>query len=486
MGILSISNIINVSVSQANLGLNQYNTSNLSIFSTEAPNLETFGSNGFKAYVTAPDVAVDFGSSSKTYQEALAVFSQQPNILAGNGQLIVILLGVAQETWAFNGVAASGTFVANWNGNASAAINWNDTASDIQTKLQAVTGLTQVTVAGSISSESIVITMAGVYGASPPVFTFTSNSLMTSVPASITITNSISTAGETLGAAITRTTSLVQYFGIITDQTCAQIGQADVESAAAVVQALNKIIFFVSYTLADIQSGGMLYLLQSGSLDQSRGLYYGDSSVVNGYAGLNAMLMMAAYAGGRLSVNFSGSNTTTTANLKTLVGIQPDPSMTQPIYNYASAAGTDIYASIQGDPAVVSFGANQFFDDVYNLLWLVGALQIAGYNYLAQTSTKIPQTEVGMDGLKGAYRNVCQQGVVNQFLAPGTWTNPTTFGNQNLLYANIAQFGFYIFSQPIAQQAQSARTARQAPLVQIAIKYAGAIQQSSVIVYVNQ
>jgi hypothetical protein len=381
MGQLSISNIINISVSTANLGLNNYNTSNLGLFTNETPGL-SFGTDGFKAYVEPTDVAADFGSSSQTYKMALAVFSQQPNILAGDGQLIVILLEISED----------------------------------------------------------------------------------------------------LDAAITRTASLVQYFGVMTNQTVTDMGESQVLAAAAVIQALNKIAFFVSYDEADLVAAyGILYLLMEGGFTQSRGLYYGDDSD----SGINALLMMSAYAGRGLSVNFTGSNTTITMNLKTLNTIQPDPSMTQTIYNEAVIAGADIYPSIQGNPAVISNGANKYFDQVYNLLAFVGGLQIAGYNYLAQTGTKVPQTENGMDGLKGAYRGICQQYVINQYLAPGTWTSPTTFGNQVDLYANIQQQGYYIFSQPIGQQAQVDRAARKAPLVQIAVKEAGAIQESDVIIFVN-
>jgi hypothetical protein len=90
-----------------------------------------------------------------------------------------------------------------------------------------------------------------------------------------------------------------------------------------------------------------------------------------------------------------------------------------------------------------------------------------------------------MDGLKGAYRNICNQAVTNQYSAPGTWTSSTTFGNQVLFLQNIIQYGYYIYSQPISQQLATARDARQAPLCQIALKEAGAIQSSDVIVYVN-
>jgi hypothetical protein len=90
-----------------------------------------------------------------------------------------------------------------------------------------------------------------------------------------------------------------------------------------------------------------------------------------------------------------------------------------------------------------------------------------------------------MDGLKNAYRAICEQAVVNQYAAPGTWNSSTTFGTQDDFLANIEQRGYYIYSAPVARQSQAAREARQAPLVQIAIKEAGAIHSSDVIVFVN-
>jgi len=283
-------------------------------------------------------------------------------------------------------------------------------------------------------------------------------------------------ASETIDAAITRTQGLVQYFGVMS----AKIeSQADMLAVAAVLQTVNKIGFFVQRLATSVDVGGSLDLLRSGGFTKSRGLYYGSATDAP------ALLMLASYAGRALSVNFAGSNTTATMNLKDLATVQPDPTMTQTIYGKAKAAGADIYASIQGVPKVLSFGANKFFDQVYNLGWFVGALQVAGFNYLAQTSTKIPQTEQGMDGLKGAYRSVCSAAVTNQYSAPGKWTSPTTFGVQQDLLDNVQQFGFYIYSGPISQQLQADRDARVAPLVQIALKEAGALHSSTVIVNVN-
>lgn len=480
MAQLALTNVINISVAAAQQGIGAYNTSNAALFTSEVP-ADSFGDLGYAIYLDPTGPATDFGSSSKVAKMANAIFSQQPNILAGGGYLVVILMTPAQQTIALSGVPASGAFTIAFGGNTSASLPSTSTATQIQTALRALPGLENVTVTGSLASESLVVTMAGVYGESPAVFTFPANTLMTSVPAAITLTPTITTTGEAIGDAISRTTDLVQYFAIIIDQTVAQIGQSDLLDAAAVVQPLNKLALWVSYSQADITAGGMLDLLTTGDFTQSRGLYYGDNTSV----GLNAILMMASYAGRAFSTNFSGSNTTSTMHLKDLVTVQPDPTLTQTIQNLATAAGADTYASLQGIPKVLCSGANSFFDQIYNRQWFVGALQVAGFNYLAESQTKIPQTESGMDGLKGAYRAVCQQGVANDYLAPGQWNSATTFGNQAQFISNIIQLGYYIFSTPISQQSQTDRAARKAPLVQIAVKEAGAIQSSSVIVYVN-
>jgi hypothetical protein len=171
--------------------------------------------------------------------------------------------------------------------------------------------------------------------------------------------------------------------------------------------------------------------------------------------------------------------------LKDLTGVQPDLTVDQTLLEACKISGADLYVSLQGVPKTFCSGANKFFDQIYNLRWFVGALQVAGFNFLAQAATKVPQTEQGMDGLKNAYGAVCDQAVTNQYLAPGAWKSSTTFGNQADFLANITQLGYYLFSQPLAKQSQASREARQAPLVQIAVKEAGAIHESSVVIYVN-
>lgn len=476
---LSLANVINISVSATPAGVGAFNTSNIALFTRETPGGD-FGSAGYKIYLDPTQVTTDFGSDSFTSQMALTAFAQQPNLLAGSGYLVVIPFlttgNTAVQHLAFSGTAASGSFKLNYAGGVTSAIQWNDTAGTIQTAIRTLPGLSLATVSGSIAA-GLDVTFTGVGGA-PALLTVSDDSLQTGGSVAITITVTTTTPGthEAIVDAVTRTKDLVQYFGILVAELTPE---AAMDAAAAIVQVLLKVAFWVSRSSADIEPGGALDDLATESLTRSRGLYYG------GATDISALIMAASYAGRALSTNFSGSNTTQTMHLKDLIGVDADPTMTQTLLNKAVAAGADTYVSLQGVPKVFTSGENDFFDQVYNLLWFVGALEVAGFNALAQSSTKLPQTEQGVSVLKGAYRQVCEQSVSNQYSAPGAWTSPTTFGNQADFLRNIQERGYYIFSSPVATQPQVDRDARKAPLIQLALKEAGALHSSNVIIYVN-
>lgn len=478
---LSLSNVINTSVAGAQTGAGKYNTSNLAIFTRETAG-GGFGNLGYKLYLDAVGPSTDFTSTSATAQMAAAIFGQQPNILLPGGYLAVIpfLAGIdQQQTISFGSLPASGSFIVNYDGALSAPINWNDTTAAIQTKLRSMPGLGKCTVTGTIAGESLVVTLTGV-GGNPGVFTISSNTVQTAVPAAVAITVAITTVGtnETLDAAITRTLGLVQYFGILAAEIT---NKTTMLAAAAVVQTVLKLAGFPSWNPADILAGGKLDALQSATLPQNRGLFINSS----GNGDLDALLFAARYFGSALSVDFTGNNTTKIMHLKTLIGQVADPLMTQTQFALAQAAGADVYVSLGGVPKIFSSGINMFFDRIYNQLAFAGDLTIAYFNLLAQTDTKIVQTEDGMKLCKGSQRQICQQYRRNQYLAPGTWTSPTTFGNQSDFLRNILDFGYFIYSAPIALQSASDRAARKAPLIQIAAKEAGAVQSGNVLININ-
>lgn len=373
---LDITNVITISLSAAQTGLGEYNVNNLAIVTHETPG-ESFGDLGYKIYKAPKEMGIDFGTNSLTYKMGLSVFAQTPNILNGNGYLVVI--------------------------------------------------------------------------------PFASNS-------------------ETLATAINRASSLVQFFGILTTK---DYDAEEVSAAAAVVQTMNKMLFVVSNDADDIAAAGSFHDIAEAGYDKTRCLAYLSDTTEP------AKVMAAAYAGRALSTAFEGSNTTSTMHLKDLVGVTADPTMTQTQLNLCQDCGADAYVNIAGVAKTFTSGANGYFDQVYNRCWFLGALEVAGFNALAKVSTKVPQTEPGMTILKGAYRLVCDRAVRNGYVAPGAWNSADRFGDVEAMLRNIEEVGYYIYSLPVNQQAQTEREERKAPLVQIAIKEAGAIHSSNVLVYIN-
>lgn len=285
-----------------------------------------------------------------------------------------------------------------------------------------------------------------------------------------------STSPETLSEALTRIEDQVFFVGIIStfwpaDDTAAQ-------AFALQVQATKSKIWIFAQN-SNTKIAGLFTTLKNSGYYATRCLYYSIGAT-------EAREFAAAYASRLFSTNFSAANGTLTMNLQSLTGIDADSGITQTVANNCDTAGVDIYANIAGRSSTLSYGANGgYSDDIVNLIWFITALQVAGFNALATVGTKIPQTEPGMSTLKNAYRSVCQQAVVNGYVAPGTWNSSLTFGNPTDFINNIAQVGFYIYSLPINQQSQTDREDRVAPLVQIAIKSAGAIHSTTVNVYIN-
>jgi len=480
MAQLDLTNVVTISVSAAPAGVGALNTSNMAIFSHEVPGSE-FGTDGYKIYKNPSEVTVDFGSDSRTSDMAVAGFSQKPNILAGGGYLVVIpYVDTAEvQTLTFSADPTSGSYKLNYGTYVTAAIAANSTAAQVQAALRLLAPLRSVTVTGS-EATLFTVTFAGVHG-NATALTVSDNTLN----GGITIAVATPTPGvaETLEDAINRTKDLVQYCGVMTTVVLASGEMLD---AAALIETLLKIAFVAQIDAATVEVGGQLDLLRTGSLKKTRGLLYvgevTDTTFDRESAALN---MQSAYAFRGMSTDFSGSNTTQTMHLKDLITIQPDAGMTQTILTKCQAAGADVYCSLQGVPKVFTSGANDFFDRQYNLLWLVAGLQVAGFNALAQSSTKLPQTEQGIGVLKAAYRTVMEQAVANQYSAPGAWTSPDTFGVLDDFYRNIEERGYYIYSSPVATQLKVDREARKAPLIQIALKEAGAVHSSNVLISVN-
>lgn len=489
MSVLPSSNVVNVTIQTTPSGLTEKNVNSLALFTNEpSNNISPFG-----IYITASQVIEDYGTSSVTAQMASAIFSQSPNILSGDGRLVIVPMQAAVS-------ATSGkTVTSNISANLSNLIGC--AAGDLKVTINGVvanlTGLnftncvTLVDVAAVINARLV----DAILTANATTITFTSTKVGTVSTMAIaavsggtgidlsavgylnatgsTPTAGVNSSGETLQAADVRAKGQVGYAGVMTN---VYLEDTIILTNANYFEAQDVLYFQHVSSTQDVL--GIATQVQQASDRQTRILPY-----TAGQAAAN--LYKAAYAGRGMSVDFSGSNTSSTMNLKSLATIDPDLGISQTLYTLCLAAGCDPYVSYDGVPAVYSTGGNDFFDNPYSDLALKFALEAAGFNYLRQTNTKIPQTESGMSGLKDAYNQVMQQFVRNGCIAAGTWNAPDTFGDPQLFRQNIAATGYYIYSTPIALQSAEDRDARKAPLVQIALKRAGAIHTSNVIVTVN-
>ena len=486
--VLPVSNVINVTIAQTPSGLTAKNVNSLALFTTDRPN----NLNPFGVYLTAAQVGADYGTTSDTYQMALALFSQSPNILSGSGRLVIIPL--INSTQAKHGSALTPNIAANLaaliavsNGNLKVTVNGviNNlanlnftncvTLADIATVLQGY--LVDVTV--SATASQITFTSKKVGALSTVVLgLYAGGGIDLSGAAYFnaagsTLAAGVNSTGETILAAIARTSGQIGYVPCMTTM---DLEDAAVIAIAAGIQAMDNMFFHHCASTTDI--AGIGTTISQASETRTRVLLYTTSQY-------QAKLMKAAYAGRACSVDFTGSNTSSTMNLRSLATIVSDPGITQTLYAAANIAGVDVYVSYDGVPGVYSTEGNDFFDNPYSDLALKFALETAGFNYLRQTNTKVPQTEPGMNGLKAAYNKVMKQFVTCGEIAPGQWTGGDTFNDPVIFNNNITAQGYYIYSQPVAQQNTADRNARKAPIVQMAFKRAGAIQSGNVFVEVN-
>ncbi|MEX0632778.1 DUF3383 domain-containing protein [Serratia ureilytica] len=123
-----------------------------------------------------------------------------------------------------------------------------------------------------------------------------------------------------------------------------------------------------------------------------------------------------------------------------------------------------------------------FFDERHGLDWLQNYVQTNYYNRLYTSSTKVPQTDEGITDLLTNVEASLAQGAENGLIAPGVWGRRF----RRAEYRRHADKGYYVYSPPIAQQAQAEREARKAPVMQVAIKLAGAVHFGDVIINVNR
>lgn len=194
-----------------------------------------------------------------------------------------------------------------------------------------------------------------------------------------------------------------------------------------------------------------------------------------------------SFAGRYSSVNFAGSNTLITGNLKELPGTLSDD-ITTTQQSELERKNTNYYApffSTGSEPVNGVFNGttmkqNVWIDVRFFLDWAVNAVRVDVFNLL-YNSPKVPQTEAGITAIQGVIEAVMQQAVRNGGIAPGQMSAATILDIQqttgNLDFDGFLTKGYLVYAPPIAQQSQSDRNERKSPPFKVWMKGAGAIHE---------
>lgn len=480
---------INVSLSSVPAGLADFNTNSIAIFTNEQAGF----SENYQAYMSPSAVETDFGTNSLTYKMAQALFTPVPNFRTGGGVLYIFPFKGTNATAGSLTTGDISANVANFKSVTNGALNLTiDGTQTLLTGLDfsAVTKLADiVTVINNQNADVFVeATENGIKFTSKRYGTDNGVTIAEAAGEGITdlygadylngataaATAGANAGGQTLAQAVKAGQEQVYFGGVLSTQ---YVDDETLQANAAAIQAMDCDYFEAMTSLKNIAITGAA--IKSAGLGKTRSLAYSVSPDT-------AKVAIATYATIAKSVNWNGSDTANTMNLKTLTGLTGDIGLSDTYVLSAQANGVDIYGNTGGLSVVYSNDNNGYTDDIEGQLWIKKALEVAGFNYLRQTNTKIPQTEQGMTGLRNSYGQVCEKGIRNGWIAPGTWNSAIPFGDPEDFKAAIEEKGYYVYSIPISQQSQTEREARKSPVIQIAIKCSGAIHFSEIIVTVER
>ena len=279
-------------------------------------------------------------------------------------------------------------------------------------------------------------------------------------------------AVETLLQAVNACLQYTNWYGLAIADS-ADLVEADVISVAAAIEAssLSRILAVTTADVNVLVSGNtdnIGYKLKAA--DYSRTFWQYSSS--SKYAAISAF-------GRAFTVNFTGNNTTITLKFKTEPGVTHE-TLTTAQASAIDAINGNVYVYYANDTAIIQQGVmanGDFFDERHGLDWLQNYVQTNLYNLLYTSTTKIPQTDAGVTRLMTNVEASLDQAVNNGLVAPGVWNGGPIGQIQS---GDTLTKGYYVHADAVANQAQSDREARKSPVIQAAIKLAGAIHYGDV------
>lgn len=443
------------------------------------------GRERFRTYASLDDVAADFGTSAEEYKAASLFFGQTPRpatLMVGRWirtATSALLKGAslsAVEAQLSNWTAiTAGSFKITVDGGAeqtitglnfSAATNLNGVASVITTALTGATAawdgsrflitsnttgvtssLSYLTPSGSGTDISALLKMTVSTGL-PPLDGFDAEDVLDS----LVELEDMSTAWY--------------WFDTATSVDIPDSKKNELSNFCEGCSPVRAYVTTTTNTLSkdSVATNDLMSLLKPLRRRRTSVLY----SSSNKYLSLSVL--------GRAStVNFNGSRTTITLDWKQAPGVAPEELRTSE-RNTLISKGYGLYAAYENGTAILEnivMGDGSFFDEVHGLDWQASRIQNNVWNVLYQSTTKLPQNELGVARIRAAIVQGIEQGRENGLIPEsGIWTAD---GFGELKTGDFLPSGYYIYIQPFSLQTQADREARKCPSIQVGIKLAGAI-----------
>jgi len=451
-----------------------------------------------RKYADLDEVSGDFGSGTEEYQAAEIFFAQspQPDQLAISrwfktavgGEL---LCGSTPDT-------VIGDWNAITNGSLSLTVDGSAvtlTAMDFsgQGTLSLVAALIQTTLRGVKTGTTVVwngtqfIITSGTTGHESSVGFSTTPSGGTDI-GPLMAARGIDHAVASIGVDAETITTALQSIQDLDDTwfwMAVENGTSDddIQAAALWAEAEEKIFGFTTADsgVADPTSSSDIVSVLHGKTYAYTLAQYdpGDK-----YAVISAIARM-------VTVDFNQPNSTLTLKFKLEPGITPLPINTT-VADTLDAKCCNYYTYF-ADSAMLTAGVQvggRWTDEVYGLAWLRAAVQNAVFGYLYTSTTKVPQTDKGVQRIVQQIEVAMHQAVVNGLLAPGLWEGPELddpiSGATIVANMEFLPLGYFVYAAPCASQSQQQRSARIAPPITILAKGAGAIQFVSIVINFEQ
>ena len=147
--------------------------------------------------------------------------------------------------------------------------------------------------------------------------------------------------------------------------------------------------------------------------------------IVMMYSSSNPAAVETLY-GRAFTTDWNGSNTAYTLAYKQAPGITAE-NLTQSQFTAMVGKGVNADISVDNDTQFIwpgQMSQGYFFDEVHGTDWFANRVQTDVFNVMYTTTTKVPQTDPGMNMIAAAINGSNGAAVNNGFVAPGQWNGP--------------------------------------------------------------